>query len=164
MAPAFLLKFVWGFDVGRKSFHCEPTGSPNGKHYPSGPLPAFSNRIWKLDDLRGVKQTGWGKPKQSVPPTQFVIYPEDYSSRLIASTGHSSTHAPHSVQSSASTLAVSSTVIASTGQTSAHAPHAVQVSSSIFAAISFPPFWKIQTNIQCRDTSRMSTQKLPLSV
>ncbi len=58
---------------------------------------------------------------------------------LIASTGHSSTQVPHSVQVSGSTFAVSSTEIASTGHTSAHAPHPVQASSSTFAGIVLPP-------------------------
>jgi hypothetical protein len=44
------------------------------------------------------------------------------------------------VQVSASIFATSSTEIASTGHTSAHAPHPVQASSSIFAGIVLPPF------------------------
>ena len=48
----------------------------------------------------------------------------------IASTGHSSTQAPHSVHVSASMTAFSSSVIASTGQTSTHAPQAMHVSLS----------------------------------
>ena len=53
----------------------------------------------------------------------------------IASTGHSSTQAPQSVQVSASTFALSSNVIASTGQASTQTPHAIQVSSSTLAGM-----------------------------
>lgn len=53
----------------------------------------------------------------------------------IASTGHSSTQAPHSVQVSASIFALSSNVIASTGQVSTQTPHDIQVSSSTTAGI-----------------------------
>lgn len=53
----------------------------------------------------------------------------------IASTGHSSTQAPHSVQVSGSTFALSSNVMASTGQVSTQTPHEIQVSSSTTAGI-----------------------------
>ncbi len=54
---------------------------------------------------------------------------------VIASTGHSSTQVPQSIQVSASTVATSSTDIASMGQTSAHDPQPVHVSLSIVTAI-----------------------------
>ncbi len=59
----------------------------------------------------------------------------DFFYKDIASTGHSSTQAPHSVQVSASIFAFSSNVMASTGQASTHAPHEIQVSSSTSAGM-----------------------------
>jgi hypothetical protein len=53
----------------------------------------------------------------------------------IASTGHSSTQAPQSVQVSGSTFALSFNVMASTGQASTQTPHEIQVSSSTSAGM-----------------------------
>ena len=53
----------------------------------------------------------------------------------MASDGHSSTQAPHSVHISGSTFALSSIVIASTGHASTQAPQPMQVSSSTFAGM-----------------------------
>jgi hypothetical protein len=53
----------------------------------------------------------------------------------MASTGQSSTQAPHSVHVSGSIFAFPSIVIASTGHESTHAPQAMQVSSSTTAGM-----------------------------
>lgn len=53
----------------------------------------------------------------------------------IAPAGHSSTQAPHSVQTSGLMTAISPTVMADEGHASAHAPHATQ-SASITLGIS----------------------------
>jgi hypothetical protein len=99
--------------------------------------------------------------RQNALPFYFIVGKENYSSREIASTGHSSTHAPHSVQSSESTLAVSSTVIASAGHISAHAPHPVQASSSILAGMFYYllSFLKISEQIN-KNKQKMSIKKL----
>jgi hypothetical protein len=57
----------------------------------------------------------------------------------IAPVGHSSTHAPQSMHSSASTTATSpSIVIASEGHTSTQEPHPEQESASTIAAMFYP--------------------------
>lgn len=68
----------------------------------------------------------------------ILLYTVNY--KLIASHGHSPTHAPQSTHVSASTVALSSSiVIASTGQAPTHALQPVQRSLFTTAAI-FPAF------------------------
>lgn len=59
---------------------------------------------------------------------------------LIASTGHSLTHAPHSTQSSLIFALPSSIIIASTGHTFSQLPQPMHFSLSTFAAINSIPF------------------------
>jgi hypothetical protein len=70
---------------------------------------------------------------------------------LIASFGHSSTHAPHSVHFFSSTFALlSSIAMASTGQTSTQIPQPMHFSWSTFAAISDLPFFFVEKTINSK--------------
>ena len=67
--------------------------------------------------------------------SRHTIKPPFLSYRLIASTGHSPTQAPHSMQSSLIVALLFSNLIAPTGHTSSHQPQPMHFSSSITAAI-----------------------------
>ena len=100
--------------------------------YPVGPAP-----IGPRCPPRPVPRPSTGPlPSGPVPSLPGILQNLPFKSyRLIASTGHSPTQAPHSIQSSLIVALLFSSLIAPTGHTSSHRPQPMHFSLSITAAI-----------------------------
>ena len=96
----------------------------------------LENKLFELGNYSNILRTSIRISETDFKSLSSLL---NYSSNVMASFGHTSTQVPHSVHSSAFTLAWSFNVIASTGHSSTQVPHASHFSLSTTAGMFLPP-------------------------